>query len=71
MGKNGETLRGELTRSLMKRLNELWNWLKPDKDETVILQLVKLVLKIPVFILVLALSPVVLAVLLIIFIGTF
>lgn len=53
------------------RFTMLINWMKPSPADPAALAILKLILKIPVFVLVLALSPVILIILLFVFLAAF
>ena len=63
-----KSLSKELMDGLKKKWESFLQWLKPDPDDAIALQIIKTILKIPVLIIVLALSPVALVVLIFAFV---
>ena len=64
------TLRDELKAHVVAACRRLEHWIRPTKGQPLALQILLFILKLPVILLLLALSPVVLAILAFIFVAT-
>jgi hypothetical protein len=62
-----ETLRGEIRQKIAKLFEQFKDWLKPKKDQPLIFQFVIFLVKLPVILVALALSPVFLLIILLAF----
>lgn len=61
----------DFTGMIKDRFNMLINWMKPSPRDPAVLAILKLILKIPVFVLLLALSPVIVIILFFVFLAAF
>ncbi|HRB64907.1 MAG TPA: hypothetical protein PLL63_09900 [Niabella sp.] len=63
-----ETLRNELKRKILNLLRQFKDWLFPIKEQPLILKILLFLIKLPVLLIVLALSPVFIIILLLVFV---
>jgi hypothetical protein len=63
-----ETLRNELKRKILNLLRQFKDWLFPVKEQPLILKILLFLIKLPVLLIVLALSPVFIIILLLVFV---
>ncbi|PRD56414.1 hypothetical protein C5749_03950 [Sphingobacterium gobiense] len=62
-----QTIRKEIWEAISSAYKTLENWVRPKKDQPVLLQIVIFILKLPILFLLLLFSPVLLVVLLLVF----
>lgn len=62
-----ETLRDEIKRKMLTMLQQFKDWLLPPKEQPLLLKLLVFLIKLPVLLIVLALSPVFIIILLLVF----